>query len=75
MVNNETTHLNLYNHTERIHALTRNEIIAEGSYGTAKNSQKHTFNKLIIKVIRMLVDHEGFEDDDSPTTRTKPSRT
>jgi hypothetical protein len=25
MANNETTHLNLYNHTERIHALKRTE--------------------------------------------------
>jgi hypothetical protein len=52
------------------------KLIAEGSHGTAINSQKHAFNILIIKVMRMLEDHESFEDEDgSPTTRTKPSRT
>lgn len=39
-------------------------------------SQKHTFNILVIKVMRMLQDYEGFEDEDgSPTTSTKHSRT
>ena len=76
MANNGTTHLNLYNHTERMHALKRTENNCGMFIWNSYKQSETQFNVFIIKVMMMLENLEGSEDEDeSPTTRTKPSRT